>query len=71
MASPVVQPNLREMIHSRIGPIFDPAYLKLIPNEKIKEIQLIAVRAQLSTLKVEMESLGQVAQIIETTKVAR
>ena len=71
MGSPALQPNLREMIHSRIGPIFDPAYLKLIPNDKIKEIQLVAVRAQLSSLKIEMESLGQVAQIIEATKIPR
>ena len=54
-----------------MGIASQPTNKKYYSNEKIKEIQLIAVRAQLSTLKVEMESLGQVAQIIETTKVAR
>lgn len=71
MASPTIQPNIRDILHSRIGPIFDPAYLKLIPNERIKEIQVISVRAQISMLKTEIEAFEQVAQIVEATKVPR
>jgi len=52
-------------IQDRIGPIFDPAFLKLIPKDVLKEITLIRVRALQNTIQAELGAADQMAKAIE------
>ncbi len=59
---PVVRP---QVIADRIGPIFDPAFLKLIPRDKLRDITVIQLRAQVSAMKMEAEAAEQIVKEIE------
>jgi hypothetical protein len=52
-------------IHDRIGPIVDYAFLKLLPNEVVKEISLIRAKALQSTIHAELAAAEQLVKVIE------
>ncbi len=57
-------------IHDRIGPIFDPAFLKLIPNEVLKEIMLIRAKALQSAIHAELNAVEQTVKLIEKSRIS-
>lgn len=56
------------IIGSRIGPIFDPKFLNLIPQEKLKEIVIIQLKAQVRAMQEEIEAVEQIANTVRDTK---
>jgi hypothetical protein len=58
-------------IHDRIGPIFDWAYLKNLPVEIIQEITLIRAKAQVASMKAELDAAQQIVKVIEKAPLAR
>ncbi|UCH94404.1 MAG: hypothetical protein JSV88_29610 [Candidatus Aminicenantes bacterium] len=56
-------------IADRIGPIFDPVFLKIIPHDKLKEITLIQLRAQTKTLQQEMQTCDEIIKIVENINI--
>lgn len=59
------------LIHYRIGPIFDEAYLKNIDPAIIREITLITARAELAAAHAQVQALESVVKLIETAKIGR
>ncbi len=55
-------------IHDRIGPIFDPAFLKLIPKEVMKEIILARATAVREAAKAELAAAEAVVKSIEKVR---
>jgi hypothetical protein len=58
-------------IHDRIGPIFDWAYLKNLPVEVIQEITLTRAKAQVASMKAELDAAAHIVKIIEKTPLSR
>ncbi len=56
------------IIADRIGPIFDPAFLKLISKEKIKELVVVQLRAQTRAMQEELKAAEQITKIVEETQ---
>jgi len=56
-------------IADRIGPIFDPAFLKLIPRDKIKEIAVIQLKAQAKAMREELKGIEEVVKAVEGIQV--
>lgn len=63
--SPVIRP---QVIADRIGPIFDPAFLKLIPREKLRDIAVIQLQAQIGAMQKEIEAMEQISKQLEELK---
>jgi len=55
-------------IHDRIGPIFDPAFLKLLPKEVMKEIALARATAVRDTMKAELGAMEAVLKAIDKVR---
>jgi hypothetical protein len=53
-----------QFIFHRIGPIFDPAYLKTLNPEMIKEITAIGIRAELSAAQAYAKALQEASQVL-------
>ena len=56
------------LIHDRIGPIFDPAFLKLLPKEVMKEIALARATAVRDTMKAELGAMEAVLKAIDKVR---
>ncbi|PXF54275.1 MAG: hypothetical protein C4B58_16005 [Deltaproteobacteria bacterium] len=63
--TPVGRPQI---IADRIGPIFDPAFLKLIPKEKLKDVAVIQLQAQANVLRKELDACFQIIEVIKEMK---
>ncbi|PXF54276.1 MAG: hypothetical protein C4B58_16010 [Deltaproteobacteria bacterium] len=63
--TPVGRPQI---IADRIGPIFDPAFLKLIPKEKLKDVAVIQLQAQANVIREELEAVEQIAKVVQQMK---
>jgi hypothetical protein len=55
-------------IHDRIGPIFDPAFLKLIPKETMKEIVMARATAVRDAVRAELAAAEAVVKAIEKAR---
>ena len=58
-------------IFNRIGPIADWAYLKNVDPEIVKEITLVAARAELAAAQTYAKTVEDVVKIVEKSKVGR
>jgi hypothetical protein len=58
-----------QIIASRIGPIFDPKFLNLIPQEKIKDIIIIQLNAQVNAMQEEVRAVEQIVDVVKGTKI--
>jgi hypothetical protein len=56
------------IIHDRIGPIFDPAFLKLIPKDIMKEIVLIRAKAIQEAIRAELTAAEAVVKAIDKVR---
>ncbi|HSW51270.1 MAG TPA: hypothetical protein VLH09_13890 [Bryobacteraceae bacterium] len=56
------------IIHDRIGPIFDPAFLKLIPKDVLKEIVQIRAKAALESVRAELTAAEAVVKAIDKVR---
>jgi hypothetical protein len=52
-------------ITRRIGPIFDPAWLKLVKEETLREIAIIQLDGVKEMLEVERKAVEQIRQTIK------
>ena len=59
------------LIASRIGPIFDPKFLNIIPEEKLKDIVIIQLKAQQSAIQSEIEAIDQIVSVVQNAKLGR
>ncbi len=57
-----------QIIASRIGPIFDPKFLNLIPQEKVKDIIIIQLNAQVNAMQEEIKAVEQIVNVVKETK---
>ncbi len=58
-----------QIIASRIGPIFDPKFLNLIPQEKIKDIIIIQLKAQVNAMQEEIKAVEQIVDVVKEIKI--
>jgi hypothetical protein len=65
---PMLETTVVGPIRDRIGPIFDPAFLKLIPKDILREITLIRARALQSTIRAELAAAEELVKAVEKTK---
>jgi hypothetical protein len=56
-------------IHDRIGPIVDPAFLRILNEEQIKNIVLTVARAEHTAALAQAKALEDVVKIVEAVKV--
>jgi hypothetical protein len=56
------------LIASRIGPIFDPKFLNLIPHDKFKDIVIIQLNSQLNAMQEEMKAVEQIINVVKEAK---
>ena len=56
-------------IHDRIGPIVDPAFLRILNEEQIKNIVLTVAKAEHSAVLAQANALEAVVKIVEAVKV--
>ena len=56
-----------QLIASRIGPIFDPKFLNLIPHEKIKDIVIIQLDAQVNAMQEELKAFEKIVEVVKGT----
>lgn len=56
------------IIASRIGPIFDPKFLNLIPHDRLKDIVIIQLNAQISAMQQEMKAIEEIANVVRGAK---
>ena len=61
IARPVVRANI---MAERLGPILDPAFLKIIPKAKMKEIVVVQMQAHSRALREELRATDAIAKII-------
>lgn len=57
------------LIAHRIGPIFDPAFLKIISQEKLKEIVVIQLEAQTRAMREELNAVEAITKMVKEIKV--
>ncbi len=58
-------------IHDRIGPIVDPAFLKILGDEQIKNIVVALVRAEHAAVVAQAKALDEVMKIAEAARPGR
>ena len=56
-------------IHSRIGPIVDPAFLKILNEEQIKHVVLTIAKAEQAAVAAQARALDEIVKTIEGAKV--
>lgn len=59
-----------QVIANRIGPIFDPKFLNLIPQEKIRDIVIIQLNAQARAMQEELKAIGEIVDVLKGSKFA-
>ena len=68
MPNGAVMVDRPQIIASRIGPIFDPKFLNLIPQEKLKDIIIIQLKAQVNAMQEEIKAIEQIADVVKGAK---
>lgn len=53
---------------NRIGPIMDPKFLNMIPVEKVKDIIIVQLKAQIHAMQEEIKAIEEVVNIVNKTK---
>ena len=56
-------------IHDRIGPIVDPAFLKILSEEQIKNIVVTVAKAEHAAAVVQTKALEDVVKIVEAVRI--
>jgi hypothetical protein len=56
-------------IYDRIGPIVDPAFLKILNEEQLKSIVLTVAKAEHAAVMVHAQALQDVVNIVEKVQV--
>ncbi len=56
-------------IHDRIGPIVDPAFLRILDEEQIKNIVVTVLKAEHTAMVTRVQALEKVLKIAEGAKV--
>lgn len=56
------------LIHSRIGPIVDKAYLGLLNEEQLQQIAVTSIRAELAAAREYTKALEDVLKTVESVK---
>ncbi len=70
MPDETIDPILRRhVIADRIGPILDPAFLKLVPVDKLRDIVLVQLRVQTESIKGELKAVEEVTKIVQEVRV--
>jgi len=69
MGNPEIAARSFGPIHDRIGPIVDPAFLKILNEEQIKNIVLTVARAEHTAVLAQAKALEDVVKIVEGVKV--
>ena len=67
---PVAVPQ-QTIIATRIGPIFDPKFLNLIPEDRFKDIVIIQLQAQIRAMEEEVRAVEQIVEVVKETKLAK
>lgn len=57
-----------QIIASRIGPIFDPKFLQLIPQDKLKDIIIIQLNAQMNAMQEEVKAVEKIVDVVKGAK---
>lgn len=68
MEKPEVVSRAFGPIHDRIGPIVDPAFLKILNEDQIKNIVLTVAKAEHAAVMVHAKALEDVVRIVEGVK---
>ena len=68
MPNGAVMVDRPHLIASRIGTIFDPKFLNLVPHEKLKDIVIIQLNSQLNAMQEEIKAVEQIFNIVKETK---
>lgn len=55
-------------IHDRIGPIFDPAWLKLVDERILSEIITVQLDAAIEQLDLEKRAVVRIKEIVNKTR---
>lgn len=55
-------------IHDRIGPIVDPAFLKILSEDQIRQVALTVAKAEHAAAVAQATALGEVVKIVESAK---
>ncbi len=69
MGLPEIKPRPFGPIYDRIGPIFDPAFLKIISEEQIKHVVLTVVKAEHAALVAQTKAMEEVMKTVESVRV--
>jgi hypothetical protein len=73
MTNEVAQSSMEHLkymsLHARIGPIFDPAWLKLVDKTVLGEIIAVQLDAQAAILEAEQKAIAKAQGIV--TRVSR
>jgi hypothetical protein len=56
-------------IYDRIGPIVDPAFLKILNEEQIKNIVLTVAKAEQAAVMAQATALAEIVKTVEAVKV--
>jgi hypothetical protein len=56
-------------IHDKIGPIVDPAFLKIINEEQIRQIMVTVAKAEHTAVLAHAKALEDVVKIVESVKI--
>lgn len=68
---PAQYPPGSHFILDRIGPIVDPAFLRVIDIEIVKEITIIGARAELAAAQTYLKAVQEIVNVVEKAKVNR
>ncbi len=58
-------------IYDKIGPIVDPAFLKILGDEQIKNIVVTIVKAEHAAVMAQAKALEEVVKIAEAARPGR
>jgi hypothetical protein len=57
------------IVANRIGPIFDPKFLHLIPQERLKDIVIIQLNALVNSMNEEIRAVQQIVEVVKEAKI--
>ncbi len=69
MEIPELKPRAFGPIYDRIGPIFDPAFLRIISEEQVKHVVVTIVKGEHAALVAQTKALEEVMKTLEQVKV--
>jgi hypothetical protein len=69
MEKPEVAARVVGPIHDRIGPIVDPAFLKILSEQQMKEVVVTLAKAEHENVVAQAQALQKVITALEGMKV--